>query len=335
MEKKSFGGGRKHMHEWMRHVACYKCTYLGEYDDILDEKKHYMSNMLMRYRESFLSLKKDNVTYNIKIVLTANRKKIEIEATTTSTINALLNIVQDVLRFENLFEGLFFPLISFEADGKDYTAKVRKAQLSYYNSQKRYMYMPINFDDRRYKKLFTKWISVERKNKIIHPVFLYSTYLNGMPVDIRMAMLLETFEPIAEDLHNREIITLVKPPTKTYTNSCKNCGGTVSRVVPNKELEFKDKLKPLLKKYGGTIFKGDSKAKLISKSVKIRNKVDHVRANTENALNGRQCGYYIYKFSLMYRYIMLQEIGILAEEIESLIIQYVEHFNEQYPQLRV
>ena len=66
-----------------------------------------------------------------------------------------------------------------------------------------------------------KWLKVEKKNETIHPVFLYSAYLEGMPVDIRMALLLETFEPIAEELHNRGIITLVKPPTRTFTNRCK------------------------------------------------------------------------------------------------------------------
>ena len=164
---------------------------------------------------------------------------------------------------------------------------------------------------------------------------MYATYLEGMPVDIRMALLLETFEPIEEDLYNRGIITLVKPPTKTFTNKCKHCNKTVSRTVPNKELEFKDKLKPLLKKYGKVIFKGDSKTKLISKSVKVRNKVDHVNANTENAMNGKQCGFYIYNFSLMYRYIMLQEIGVEAEKINPYMIEWIEGFNEKFPQLRV
>ena len=321
--------------EWMDSVKCYKCTYLGEYNDKADDEKQYMLNMLMRYRENCISLKRDNVTYSIKVILTANRKKIEIISTSVSTIGAMLRIIHEILRFENLFEGLFFPLVSFVADENDYTKKVQKKQLGYYNSQKRYLYIPIDMDDRKYKQLYRKWLKVEKKNKIIHPVFLYSVYLDGMPVDIRMALLLETFEPIAEDLHNRGIITLSKSPTKTYSNTCKQCGGRVLRTVPNKELEFKDKLKPLLKEYGSIIFKGEKKTKLISKSVKIRNKVDHVRANTENAMNGKQCGFYIYQFSLMYRYIMLQEIGVMPEELKPAIIQWLECFNGQFPQLRI
>ncbi len=323
------------MSDWIGDVECHKCSYLGEYDDNTDDKKQYMLTMLMRCRENCISLKRNNVTYKIRIVLTANCKKVEIEASSVSTIDMTLRIIHEILRFENLFEGLFFPLISFIADGMDYTTEVEQKQLGYYKSQKRYTYIPIDMDDREYEKLFRNWLKIEKKNKIIHPVFLYSVYLEGMPVDIRMALLLETFEPIAVDLYDRGIITLVKPPTKTYTNRCKQCGSSVSRTVPNKELEFKDKLQPLLKKYGKNIFKGDAKAKLIAKSVKVRNKVDHVNANTENVLNGKQCGFYIYKFSLMYRYIMLQDIGIEDKDINPYISKWVENFNAKYSHLRV
>lgn len=323
------------MSEWIGGVDCHQCIYLGEYDDKIDDKKRYMLTMIMRSRENCISLKRNNVTYKIRISLTANCKKVEIKTSSVSTIDEMLRIIHEILRFENLFEGMFFQLVSFIADGENHTEKVQRKQLDYYQSQKRYAYIPINMDDREYRKLFRTWLKEEKKNKIIHPVFLYSVYLEGMPVDIRMALLLETFEPIAEDLYNKGIITLVKPPTKTFTNRCKNCGGVVSRTVPNKELEFKDKLQPILKKYGKIIFKGDAKTKLIAKSVKVRNKVDHVNANTENATNGKQCGFYIYKFSLLYRYIMLQEIGVAPKDINPYITKWVENFNLKYPQLRV
>ncbi|MCM1038407.1 MAG: hypothetical protein NC434_03720 [Ruminococcus sp.] len=323
------------MSEWIGNIECHQCIYLGEYDDKTDDKKQYMLTMLMRCRENSISLKRNNVTYKTTIVLKANRKKIEIEAAPISSVDMMLDIVHEILRFENLFEGMFFPLVSFTVDGENYTDKVQRKQLKYYQSRKQYAYIPINMGDREYRKLFRAWLKEEKKNRIIHPVFLYSVYLEGMPVDIRMALLLETFEPIAEDLYNKGIITLVKPPTRTYTNSCKNCGSSVSRTVPNKELEFKDKLKPILKKYGKNIFKGDAKTKLIAKAVKVRNKVDHVNVNTENVLNGEQCGFYIYKFSLMYRYIMLQEIGVEDKDINPYITEWVESFNRKYLQLRV
>ena len=323
------------MNEWIGGIECHKCSYLGEYDDTTDDKKRYMLAMLMRYRENCISLKRNNIKYKIKVVLTANRKKIEVLSEPHSTIDAMSSIIHEILRFENLFEGLFFPLVSFMADETDYTKEIRQKQLDYYKSQKQYAYIPIAFEDQQYRKLYMKWLRVEKKNKIIHPVFLYSAYLEGMPVDIRMALLLETFEPIAQDLNNRGIITLVKPPTRTFTNRCKYCGKPVSRTVRNRELEFKDKLQPLIKKYGKTIFKGDAKMKLIARSVKIRNKVDHVNANTENAMNGKQCGFYIYKFSLMYRYIMLREIGVEDKDINPYIAEWAEHFNGRYPQLRV
>ena len=323
------------MSEWIGNMDCQQCIYLGEYDDKTDEKKRYIFTMLMRCRENCITLKRNNITYKIKIALTVNRKKIIIESSPVSTVDATIHIIHEILRFENLFEGMFFPLISFTVDGEDYTEILQRKQLNYFQSQKRYTFIPIDMDDREYQKLFKIWLKVEKRNKIIHPVFLYSVYLNGMPVDMRMALLLETFEPIAEDLHNRGIITLVKPPEKTYTNRCKNCGRVVTRTVPNKDLTFKDKLKPILRRYGRIIFKGDSKTKLIAKAVKVRNKVDHVNAKTINVMSGKQCGFYIYKFSLLYRYIMLQAIGIEDKTINPYINEWIENFNNQYPQLRV
>lgn len=323
------------MSEWIDSMDCQQCIYLGEYDDKADEKKRYLFTMLKYYRENCITLKKKRITYKIKIILTANRKKIIIESSPVSTVDAMIHIIHEIIRFENLFEGMFFPLISFTVDGEDYTEILQRKQLNYFQSQKRYTFIPIDMDDREYQKLFKIWLKVEKRNKIIHPVFLYSVYLNGMPVDMRMALLLETFEPIAADLHNRGIITLVKPPKKTYTNRCKNCGRVVTRTVPNKELTFKDKLKPILRRYGRIIFKGDSKTKLIAKAVKVRNKVDHVNAKTVNVMSGKQCGFYIYKFSLLYRYIMLQEIGIEDKTINPYINEWIENFNNQYPQLRV
>ena len=323
------------MSEWIGNMGCQQCIYLGEYDDKTDEKKRYIFTMLMQCRENCITLKRNNITYKIKIALTVNRKKIIIESSPVSTVDATIHIIHEILRFENLFEGMFFPLISFTVDGEDYTEILQRKQLNYFQSQKRYTFIPIDMDDREYQKLFKRWLKVEKRNKIIHPVFLYSVYLNGMPVDMRMALLLETFEPIAADLHNKGIITLSKSPEITYKNKCKNCGGVVTRTVPNKELTFKDKLKPILRRYGRIIFKGDSKTKLIAKAVKVRNKVDHVNVKTVNVMSGKQCGFYIYKFSLLYRYIMLQEIGIENKIINPYINEWIENFNNQYPQLRL
>lgn len=100
-------------------------------------------------------------------------------------------------------------------------------------------------------------------------------------------------------------------------------------------MEFKDKLQPILKKYSKIIFKGDAKTKLIARSVKVRNKVDYVNANTENAMNGKQCEFYIYKISLLYCYIRMREIGVEDKDINPYINECVEDFNLKYPQLRV
>lgn len=68
-------------------------------------------------------------------MLTANRKKIEVLSEPHSTIDAMSSIIHEILRLENLFEGLFFPLVSFMADETDYTKEIQQKQLVYYKSQ--------------------------------------------------------------------------------------------------------------------------------------------------------------------------------------------------------
>ncbi len=49
------------MSEWIGGTEGHKCSYLGEYDDKIDDKKRYMLTMLMRCRENCISLKRKNL----------------------------------------------------------------------------------------------------------------------------------------------------------------------------------------------------------------------------------------------------------------------------------
>lgn len=314
-------------------TLCKECRFIGEYDDVKDRKKEYIISMLGWFRENSIIITRKSITYTIDIRTMVNKKEIKIVSDKKCSIMEMYYHTMEILRFENLFDGIFFNVKSFVADDIEYVEYIREVQLSYYTSEKRYLNFPLEFTNREYKKYYNKWLKIEKKNKIIHPVFLFSTYLNGMTTDLRMALLLEIFEPIAEALHERGDIVLVKPPYKEFSNKCKKCGSTVSRKVPNKELTFADKIKPLIKKYGKEIFVKENTKNLVSKAVKVRNKVDHVKANTVNVMNGKQCGFYIYKFSLMYRYIMLIELGLNDKLIEQTISSWIEAFDKNYSHL--
>ncbi len=319
----------------LEEILCRTCVYSGKYDDSKDEKKKYMLSMFGIYRENQFHIKRQNIIYNISIKQVVNEKTISVTSSEECSVMSIYYLMMEIMRFENLFDGRFFPVQSFTVDEIENVELIRAVQLAYYQSEKGYTQFSINFEDKDYRKYFYRWLKAEKKIKIIHPVFLFSTYLEGMPVDIRMALLLETFEPIAEELHKRGDITLIKPPYKRFSNKCKKCGTLVTRDVINKELTFADKIKPLLKKYGKEIFGNDNKRKLIPKAVKVRNKVDHVKSDTKNAMNGVQCGVYIYKFSLMYRYILLQEIGIESSDILPTIEAWVKSFEAEFGHLMV
>ena len=309
---------------------CQKCIYVGKYNAQKCLENGFNISMMNRFRENRIRIKRQKVFYNITICLTGNKKKIIVEADSQSLVQDMYYIIMEILRFENLFEGLFYSVTEFWADEIDCLKEIKDIQLAYYESTKQYTYFEIDFSDKVYKSYYSKWLKREKKNRLIHPVFLFSTYLEGMPVDLRLAILLEIFEPLAEELHNRGEIVLVKEPFITYHNKCKNCGAYVSRKDKNKKLSFNDKIKPLIKKYGKIIFEDDNRKKLVEKSIKIRNKIDHVNVDTKNVLSGEQCGVYLYKYSLLYRYIVLLDIGIDSSQIEPAMKLWLDYFNHKY-----
>ena len=156
-----------------------------------------------------------------------------------------------------------------------------------------------------------------------------------MPVDLKMALLLEVFEPIANTLAEKGEIVLKKNPYKTVSAVCTNCGKTVSKQIRNKELSLSDRLKELMKVYGKKIFVGDSNAKIIKKAVINRNKIDHVNKKNSNGLDGAQCGFYLMKFSVLYRMIVLDELDMVDESINQSVTEWINQINESFPCLRI
>ena len=170
------------------------------------------------------------------------------------------------------------------------------------------------------------------------PVYLYAAYTNGLTVDHRMAQLLQIFEPIAHMEAQSGALTLSHPTLITYSNVCPRCGKTLTRRVKNKGLHFEDELRAVMKKYGSVIFSGDTKSRILKKAVASRNRIAHVvtaKKERRKGFTAGQCGFYIHKFTLLYRYIVLCNIGIDDNQLTSFLHDSVTRLNNHYPQLRI
>lgn len=313
-------------------IKCNQCVAEGEY---LDDFEKIPFGMLGLERKNHIKLKRQKINYSINIKLLCNRKSISISSDKQTSLDAFYAILMEIMRFENLYEGCFFPLVSLKIDGEEFIKKIENYNLEYYKSTRKYAWIPINLTDREYKTLFLKFKSIIEKNYFIHQVYLYSTYLNGMTADLRMAIFLQVFEPIANELAERGEIQLKAKPYKIFSNNCPSCGQKVTRKVSNKEIFFADRLYAIILKYGKEVFEGDSKSKIVQKSVNLRNRMDHVCETSKNCLTGEQCGFYIIKFDLLYRIILFREIGVIVDNLKEDIVKHIENYNKQFPQHRI
>lgn len=287
--------------------------------------------IMARNRISKLNLKKNNIKYNIEISEMICQKRIVIKAEPKANFCDIFKIVTEILRFENIFEGCFYQLKSYEVSGIEYIQKIKKYLLSYFESSYNFCPFPFQFSDKDYRRLFYKWKKRQKNWGIIHPMFLYATYTKGITADIKMALLLEVFEPIAEQLHDEGKITLPKSPYRIFSEKCTQCGNIVEKQVPNKSLHFADKLKAVIVNFGGDIFEKENIEKLIKYSVNVRNKIDHVKMENKECMSGKQCGFYLYKFCLLYRYIILKELQGNESETVPVIVSYRKELDSKYP----
>lgn len=285
-------------------------------------------------RETKFWITRNHVNYAIEIQQLANKKEICIESSDDVKLDMHYEIAMDVIRFENLFEGRFYSIKSCRFDDVELLPGIEKGFLGYMISDKVMAGFYITFDDKEYKKLFVAFKKYISKKILQYHVSLYATYLKGMTADLRMAQLLEVFEPLTIELSEEGKISLSSAPYRVVGNNCPKCGTRVTRRIRNTGLHLKDLLTAVIKSYGKDIFRGDSTAKIVKKSVVLRNRIDHVD-NQHGALTGPECGHYLYKFSLLYRIIVMQEIGIPYDFIQGRVKVLVEDFNKHFPDQRI
>ena len=143
-----------------------------------------------------------------------------------------------------------FPFISFELDGVDYIDKIKKYILNYVESYRNYAWIPLNLTNKEYKKMFLRFNKVVKKRTLCHQVFLYAEYSVGMTADLRMSMMLEVFETLANELEKRGDINYKVSQSNKKEIICAKCGYKIKYKVANNKKYFYDKLYAINTKYG-------------------------------------------------------------------------------------
>jgi len=305
-----------------------ECEYIDENGNIPDSLIDYRKN-------NSICIKRCHIKYNIKIGSIRNAKWVHIESDISTTFDNFFQVVMTIFRFENLFEGKFFRIKTCIFDQNDMLCQVNKHLIGYAISTKNMccFYELCRFTNTEYKKLYCAFDRYLQKHLLQYQISLFAAYLNNAPADMRLAQFLEVLEPMADEMNSRGMINLSSAPFRIVSKKCK-CGRLVSERIPNRGVHFEEKITALVKKYGKDIFKGDPISKVVKKAVETRNKVDHASVK-RNAMSGGECAFYLFKFFLLYRVIVMQEMGISYDRIRGRVMVLTEDFNNRFADYRI
>ena len=202
-----------------------------------------------------------------------------------------------------LFDGKFYSIenIDFscdsEVDKDELDSYIRSNRLEYYSSKDFCKYsftkmvdfpMVLNGD------VYAKWKDLLEQMDISYQALLYALSDNKLPVDMNLAFLVELAEPFVE---------LVKENTfYCQTLSPGDRGTTLKMCIDSMVTHF-----------GTDIFEKELRngySDFLENAVGSRVRIMHIKKNQKKYWTGKECIRYSMKFSLLYRRILLELLGI-------------------------
>lgn len=223
-----------------------------------------------------------------------------------NNVEEIFNLFNSIDRYMQIFDGKFVPIISIETINEKeqvvsgFEEKIKsflETRLSYFSSQDIYkgvhskLCEPISYLD---EKMLNSWLQLQDELDLIHQSFLYFTCDNHMPIDIRLAHIIENFEPLSEYLSMKDNFYIL--------------------VEDNGKTILKTHIDAIICKYGNLIFNLEymkNKNQFLQLLVNSRNRIMHTKRKfnkiyIKGPVNLMYCG----KFSLLYRTILLNLLGI-------------------------
>lgn len=155
--------------------------------------------------------------------------------------------------------------------------------------------------------IFNRWIDLLNELDIVNQMYLYTISDSGMPVDFRLAFMVELSESMVEILkEEKELFPDLHPGTKREDTKLKGC------------------LKALIDSYGNVIFARETESKkyqeVLQKMVDSRVRIMHIKRNQKKKkyFDGNESVRYLTKLSLLYRVILLDLMNVKIHYTERL-----------------
>lgn len=242
--------------------------------------------------------------YNIELEQQITRL-ITISSSYACSIDELYKLFCSLERLIFLLEGQFLEIkeIHIYDENQNETENCRQLALNLMNSRLNY-YDTIDFlknssfylvpvFDALNEVLLNDWISLESELDIVNQIFLYSISNIGLPVDGKVAYLIESFESLADIIKQRT--------SNLQTNNLA-------------KMSLKDCIKEVIKIYGNNIFSDEINKNFdnfLDLLVNSRVNIMHIKLHKRTPyLTGPEACLYIGKISLLYRSILFELLHI-------------------------
>ncbi|MCF0158885.1 MAG: hypothetical protein HUJ83_10290 [Veillonella sp.] len=251
------------------------------------------------------SVEYKGIIANIKLEQRIERitKITPVEDTDLGWYWSLFNIL-DMLFF--LFDGEFYNIQKinikgFHGDGRslaDEKANFVDNRVSYYKSadfvkgSHSSFLNPLNHLN---GIIFNKWVNIVEELDISVNIAFYSLSEMQLPIDGKIALLIEAFEPLAD---------LAKKPLDFSVEKGKRGNSTLAAIIET-----------FISCYGGEIFNvertNDGYKEFVKVAKDSRNRVMHAKSRQNRVyFSGEESVLYAIKFSYLYRRVLLEILGI-------------------------
>lgn len=275
--------------------------------------------------QASVHLNYDGIDYQLAVEQGCNRT-ITVKAGHAVDWNCIQKPLYILERLLMLFDGAFINLedISFSGspdgdDGKVEKGQVLAKRLSYFRTDSRFTIHDklVEYQDVLNDGLMRKWLTLLDELDITNQVYLYMLADSGMPVDLRLAFLVEIAEPMVEMVNKEKGIYPSLHPGERGTN-LKQC------------------LNALINTYGGVIFGREQSNHeyddLLSTLVNSRVRVMHIKTSmpASKYFDGKCSVHYMWKMSLLYRSILLDLLGIPLDSYQPKLVTLISAFDAHF-----
>ena len=309
-------------YEQLKNEMCSSIEWRGE------------NNTYICFEKSSFAFQRNHVIYSVEVSVIQTEKCIMIKSQLPVQFESLYLYVGDVRRYEYLFDGAFYVMNKCLADGNEVTKAVKSVELGYFQSARLKHKIPLELDDKEYKKYFLKWLKLQNDLGIINQMMLFANGVNGLTADVRISMLVECYEALGRKLERLHILSVVPEPNTSRQVTCSNCGGSHSISIRGKKT-LACYVNALVEKYGKPVFSTEFRRRrsLIAHMIKTRNKVFHINPKQKKVLKGEQCGFYAVKLECMFRYIIWILMGYDQEKLDTVVSKEVVKFESDFTDL--